>query len=30
MIGTVLVGLLGELGSFAKFSRVHYMQENPS
>ena len=26
----VLVGLLVELGSFAKFLGVHCMQENPS
>ena len=29
-MGAVLVGLLVELGSFAKFSGVHCMQDNPS
>ena len=29
-MGSVLVGLLVELDSFAKFSEVHIMQENPS
>ena len=30
VIGAVLVGLFVNLGSFAKFSGVHCMQENPS
>ena len=29
-MGAVLVGQLVELGSFAKFSGVYCMQENPS
>ena len=29
-MGAVLVGLLVELGSFATFSGMHCMQENPS
>ena len=29
-MGAVLVGLFVELSPFAKFSGVHFMQENPS
>ena len=29
-MGAVLVGLLVKLGSLAKFSGLHCMQENPS